>query len=103
MTIPPPGPSHQREDAPRRLGGRRLPEHQGVRDSRQGHSGMGRTQKGINSRQRHLICDNRGRVLLAMVTAANATDRDAAKELLFRLALSHPEIAIVWADSACTG
>ncbi|WP_443068146.1 transposase [Streptomyces sp. NBC_01356] len=35
-----------------------------------------------------------------MVTAANVTDRDAAKELLFRVALMHPEIAIVWADSA---
>jgi hypothetical protein len=39
-------------------------------------------------------------VLLVMVTAANVTDRDAAKELLFRLALMHPEIAIVWADSS---
>ncbi|MFF3576652.1 hypothetical protein ACFYX7_07025 [Streptomyces mirabilis] len=28
------------------------------------------------------------------------TDRNAAKELLFRLALIHLEIAIVWADSA---
>lgn len=30
----------------------------------------------------------------------DVTDRDAAKELLFRLPLIHPEIAIVWADSA---
>lgn len=42
----------------------------------------------INGRKRHLICDNRGLVLLVMVTAANVTDRDAAKELLFRLALT---------------
>ncbi|AZQ32430.1 hypothetical protein EJ357_02355 [Streptomyces cyaneochromogenes] len=28
-------------------------------------------------------------MLLIMVTAANVTDRDAAKELLFRLALTH--------------
>ncbi|MFD3926618.1 IS5 family transposase [Streptomyces sp. NPDC058614] len=59
--------------------------------------------KKINGRKRHLICDNRGLVLLVMVTAANVTDRDAAKELLFRLALTHPEIAIVWADSAYAG
>ncbi|MFJ1610136.1 hypothetical protein ACIOHS_43480 [Streptomyces sp. NPDC088253] len=38
-------------------------------------------------------------MLLVVVTAANVTDRDAAKELLFRLALTHPEIAIVRADS----
>lgn len=42
-------------------------------------------------------------MLLVMVTAANVTDRDAAKELLFRVALMHPEIAIVWADSAYAG
>jgi hypothetical protein len=38
-----------------------------------------------------------------MVAAANVADPDAARELLFRLALTHPEVAIVWADSACTG
>ncbi|MGW1615573.1 transposase, partial [Streptomyces sp. NPDC002285] len=37
------------------------------------------------------------------VTAADVTDRDATKELFFRLALRHPEIAIVWADSAYAG
>ncbi|MEV8546423.1 IS5 family transposase [Streptomyces sp. NPDC051572] len=59
--------------------------------------------KKINGRKRHLICDNRGLVLLVMVTAANVTDREAAKELLFRVALIHPEISIVWADSAYAG
>lgn len=80
----------------------RLTEHQGVRDGRQGHQRMGRSQKDQWA-ERHLICDNRGLVLLVMVTAANVTDRDAAKELLFRLALTHPEIDIVWADSAYAG
>ena len=28
------------------------------------------------------------------------TDRNAAHEVLFRLRLMHPEITIVWADSA---
>lgn len=32
-----------------------------------------------------------------MVTPADITDRDAAKEVLFRLRLMHPEITIVWA------
>ncbi|NEC92302.1 transposase [Streptomyces sp. SID12501] len=57
----------------------------------------------MNGRKRHLICDNRGLVLLVMATAANVTARDAAKELLFRLALIHLEIAIVRADSAYAG
>nr|WP_267133492.1 transposase [Streptomyces sp. RB17] len=34
---------------------------------------------------------------------ADTTDRDAAKEVLFRLRLMHPEITIVWADSAYAG
>ena len=38
-----------------------------------------------------------------MVTPASLTDRDAAKELLFHLRLMHPEITIVWADSAYAG
>jgi transposase len=63
---------------------------------------VGRRQK-INGRKRHLICDNRGLVLLVMVTTAGVHDSVVAKELLFRLALTHPEIAIVWADSAYGG
>lgn len=38
-----------------------------------------------------------------MVTPADITDRDAAKEVLFRLRLMHPEITIVWAGSAYAG
>lgn len=34
---------------------------------------------------------------------AHATDRDAAKEVLFRLRLMHPEYTIVWADSGYAG
>jgi transposase len=56
--------------------------------------------KKINGRKRHLICDHRSLVLLVMVTPADAQDSLVARELLFRLALMHPEIAIVWADSA---
>lgn len=56
--------------------------------------------KYINGRKRHLICDNRGLALLVMVTGADAQDSLIAREMLFRLAFLHPEIAIVWADSA---
>lgn len=56
--------------------------------------------KMINGRKRHMICDHRSLALLVMVTPADAQDSLVARELLFRLALMHPEIAIVWADSA---
>ncbi len=45
----------------------------------------------------------RGLPLMVMVTPASLSDRDAAKEILFRLRLTHPEITIVWADSAYAG
>ena len=54
----------------------------------------------INGRKRHLICDHRSLMLLVMVTPADAQDSLVARELLLRLAFLHPEIAIVWADSA---
>ncbi|MFF7731356.1 hypothetical protein [Streptomyces sp. NPDC007984] len=37
---------------------------------------------------------------MVMVTPADLHDAAAAKEVLFRLRLMHPEITIVWADSA---
>ncbi|MDT0347523.1 IS5 family transposase [Streptomyces litchfieldiae] len=59
--------------------------------------------KKVNGRKRHLVVDTKGLPLLVMVTPADMTDRDAAKEVLFRLRLMHPEITIVWADSAYAG
>lgn len=59
--------------------------------------------KKINGRKRHVVVDTRGFPLLVMVTPADMTDGDAAKEVLFRLRLTHPEITIVWADSAYAG
>lgn len=59
--------------------------------------------KKINGRKRHMVVDTRGLPLLVMVTPADLSDRDAAKEVLFRLRLMHPEITIVWADSAYAG
>ncbi|MEU7414970.1 transposase [Streptomyces sp. NPDC042638] len=59
--------------------------------------------KKINGRRRHLVVDTKGLPQFVMVTPADMTDRNAAKEVLFRLRLMHPEITIVWADSAYAG
>ncbi len=56
-----------------------------------------------NGRKRHLVVDTKGLPLFVLVTPADMTDRDAAKEVLFRLRLMHPEITIVWADSGSAG
>ncbi|MEU5241784.1 transposase [Streptomyces lydicus] len=47
--------------------------------------------------------DTRGLPLMVMVTPADLHDAAAAKEVLFRLRLMHPQITIVWADSAYAG
>jgi transposase len=47
--------------------------------------------------------DTKGLPFFVMVTPADMTDRDAAKEILFRLRLMHPEITVVWADSGYAG
>jgi transposase len=59
--------------------------------------------KRINGRKRHLVVDTKGPPLFVMVTPADMTDREAAKEVLFRLRLMHPEITIVWTDSGYAG
>ncbi|MFC5186846.1 hypothetical protein [Actinomadura harenae] len=38
-----------------------------------------------------------------MVTSAAMTDRDIARDVLFRLCLAHPQLALVRADSAFSG
>lgn len=47
--------------------------------------------------------DSRGLPLMVMVTPADLHDSAAAKEVLFRLRLMHPEITLVWADRAYAG
>lgn len=59
--------------------------------------------KRINGRKRHIVVDPGGLQVMVMVTPADHTDRDAARELLFRLRLTHPEITLAWADSAYAG
>ena len=59
--------------------------------------------KKINGRKRYVVVDNNGLPLFVLVTRADLQDRDAVKEVLFRLRLTHPEVTIVWADSAYAG
>lgn len=60
--------------------------------------------KKLPGRKRHIVVDTKGLLLFVMVTPADVHDSQAAREVLFRLRLMHPEITIVWADSAyaCT-
>lgn len=50
----------------------------------------------------HLVIDTRGLPLMVMVPPADLHD-SAAREVLFRLRLTHPEITIVWVVSVCAG
>lgn len=56
--------------------------------------------KRIDGRKRHFAVDTKGLPVMILVTPADMTDRDAARELLWRLRLTHPQITQVWADSA---
>ncbi|MCX5254979.1 transposase [Streptomyces canus] len=57
----------------------------------------------INGRKRHLIVDMRGMPLTVMVGVAVPHDSVPARDLLFRLRLTHPEVTVAWADSAYGG
>ncbi|MFI0155929.1 transposase [Streptomyces lydicus] len=56
--------------------------------------------KKINGRKRYIAVDTKGMPVMIMVTPADMTDRAAAREMLWRLRLTHPQITQVWADSA---
>lgn len=56
-----------------------------------------------NGRKRHLAVDMRGMPLAVMVTPASPHGSLPARDQLFRLRLTHPELAVVWADSAYGG
>lgn len=49
------------------------------------------------------MVDTRGLPLMVMITPADLHDSAAAKEVLFRLRLTHPEITLVRADRAYAG
>lgn len=52
---------------------------------------------------KRLLVDTRCLPLIFMVTPADPHDAAALKAVLFRLCLTHPEITIVWTDSAYAG
>jgi transposase len=59
--------------------------------------------KKVGGRKRHLVVDTRGMLMMVMVTPAGQPDRDAARDLLARLRLLHPQLTLVWGDSAYAG
>lgn len=59
--------------------------------------------KKVPGRQRHIVTDTLGLLLIVAVTAANIGDRDAATGLLQQLRRLHRDITLVWADCGYTG
>ncbi|MFD7450862.1 IS5 family transposase [Kitasatospora sp. NPDC059827] len=59
--------------------------------------------KKLTGRKRHLAVDLGGLLVDLLVTPADVPDRDGARRLLARLHALHPEITLVWADSAYAG
>ncbi|MFC4114005.1 transposase [Nonomuraea zeae] len=59
--------------------------------------------KKVQGRERHLVVDTKGLMLGVMVTPAGQPDRDAARELLARLRMLHPQLTLIWGDSAYAG
>ncbi|WP_331728355.1 IS5 family transposase [Streptomyces sp. NBC_01176] len=59
--------------------------------------------KKINGRRRHVITDCLGLLLMVLVTAADVTDRQAARIMLPRLRVRFRKINLVWADGGYTG
>ncbi|WP_409471408.1 IS5 family transposase [Streptomyces sp. HC307] len=55
--------------------------------------------KKIVGRKRSIITDTLGLLLLVTVTAAGISDNEAGKQLLTRLAATHPTITKAWADT----
>ncbi|MDQ0605075.1 transposase [Streptomyces canus] len=54
--------------------------------------------KKINGRRRHVITDSLGLLLMVWVTAADVTDRQAARAMLPVLRTRFRKITLVWAD-----
>ncbi|WP_319599930.1 IS5 family transposase [Streptomyces sp. ID01-9D] len=56
--------------------------------------------KKINGRKRHIVVDTLGLPVMITVTPAGVRDEIIARDILWRLRLTHPQITQVWADSA---
>ena len=59
--------------------------------------------KKINGTKRHIAVDALGLLLTALVTAASAQDRDAAKAAAVEPARAFPSVKLAWADSGYAG
>lgn len=59
--------------------------------------------KKVAGRKRHVVTDSLGLLLVVLVTAAAAQDRDAAVPLLKRLHHRFGHVVLVWADGAYAG
>ncbi len=74
-----------------------------------GASTVGRNSRGydaakkINGRKRHITVDTLGLPVMITVTPADIQDRDAARDVFWRLRLTQPQITQVWADRGYAG
>ncbi len=59
--------------------------------------------KKIPGRKRHIATDTLGLILVIVVTAASVQDRDAARDLLWRLAAGFRHVSLIWADGGYAG
>ncbi len=59
--------------------------------------------KKINGRKRHITVDTLGLPVMITVTPADIQDRDAARDVFWRLRLTQPQITQVWADRGYAG
>ncbi len=70
---------------------------------------VARTERGydagkkINGRKRHIAVDVMGNLLVVLITAASVQDRDAGRDLLWRLRAAYRTISLVWADGGYAG
>jgi len=70
---------------------------------------VARTQRGydagkkINGRKRHIAVDVMGLLLVVLITPASVQDRDAGRDLIWRLRAAYRNIRLVWADGGYAG
>jgi len=53
----------------------------------------------VKGRQRHLLLDVLGLVLLVIVHAASVQEQDGAKRVFERIQGRHPRLRLIWADA----
>jgi len=54
--------------------------------------------KKINGRKRHIVVDTLGLLVVVLVTAASAADRDGGARVLGRAKMAMPSLALIFAD-----